>query len=132
MHRNLLADLALVATGFAWIVIGLGAFTRLIDAGLGCPDWPGCYGHLVISHLTQTSIQYPSTPLVAYKAYTEMIHRYSVAILSLLMVAIIVLSFWPRYFNRTNRSLNLVMIVMLIYQIILGRWTVTLKLLPLV
>jgi cytochrome c oxidase assembly protein subunit 15 len=45
MHYTSLHRLALIAATIAFIVIVLGAFVRLSDAGLGCPDWPGCYGH---------------------------------------------------------------------------------------
>ncbi|HLB57795.1 MAG TPA: COX15/CtaA family protein, partial [Gammaproteobacteria bacterium] len=68
--RSLLSTLALGASFFALSVIGLGAFTRLIDAGLGCPDWPTCYGHVIVR------APLPDRHFTAYQAWAEMIHRY--------------------------------------------------------
>ena len=49
------ARLALIAACLAVVVVGLGAFTRLADAGLGCPDWPGCYGHLCLLYTSDAA-----------------------------------------------------------------------------
>lgn len=131
----LLARLAACATVLAVCVIALGAFTRLIDAGLGCPDWPGCYGHLTVplSQAAQTKavLSYPQTPLVSYKAWAEMIHRYFVGGLSLLILSLVGLIVTQKTYRlRTNIFLALLLVGLLIYQIMLGQWTVTLKLLP--
>ncbi|MDX1901014.1 MAG: COX15/CtaA family protein [Gammaproteobacteria bacterium] len=115
---------AMIAVCFAFVVIGLGVFTRLMDAGLGCPDWPGCYGHWV---------PVAGSHFVAYKAWAEMIHRYAVSVLSLLIVFIIGnIFFQKKYRTRTNMILSFVLIGLLCYQILLGRWTVTLSLWPIV
>jgi len=103
-------------------VIALGAFTRLVDAGLGCPDWPLCYGHLMV----------PTNALDTFKAWAEMIHRYFAGCLSLFVLGIIILSFTKRSRNRTNMILAGMLLFLILYQIMLGQWTVTLKLLPLV
>lgn len=135
--QRFLAILALSASFFALGVIALGAFTRLMDAGLGCPDWPGCYGHFVvpISHSAQHAIdiQYPETPLVAYKAWAEMIHRYFVGGLSIFIIVIIGTIFSSKTVRRTSNVIYACMLMLLLsYQIILGQLTVTLKLLPVI
>lgn len=120
VKQNALSTLALCAAFFSLSVIALGAFTRLVDAGLGCPDWPGCYGHWV------------AAPLAGYKAWAEMIHRYFVGCLSLFIVGVISLVFKKKYRSRGNVILAFGLIFLLSYQILLGRWTVTLKLLPII
>lgn len=76
----------------ALIVIVLGAYTRLTDAGLGCPDWPGCYGSLQIphnqEHIAAAQARFPEAQLVPHKARNEMVHRYVAATLGLCVVAI--------------------------------------------
>jgi heme a synthase len=119
----LLSRIALAACLFAFFVIGLGAFTRLVDAGLGCPDWPGCYGQLTV----------PVTgDFNKYKAWAEMTHRYFVGCLSMLILGVVFFSFTKKYRSRGNIILALSLVLLLIYQISLGRWTVTLKLLPII
>jgi len=109
-------------------VIVLGAFTRLIDAGLGCPDWPGCYGHFIAPLKDYTA---SDNHFVNYKAWAEMIHRYFAAILSLFILCIIMIIFSQSASRtRSNIILAVMLIALLIYQIMLGQWTVTLKLLP--
>ena len=137
VKQRLLSRLAFCASFFALAVIALGAFTRLIDAGLGCPDWPGCYGQMTVP-LTPAaqklaSLHYPSTQLVAYKAWAEMIHRYFVGGLSV-FIMIIITAIFSRKTLRThcNVMLAIGLILLLSYQIMLGQWTVTLKLLPII
>lgn len=115
--------LSLFATFFALGVIALGAFTRLMDAGLGCPDWPLCYGHAIV----------PSAIAIdKYKAWAEMIHRYFAGMLSVLILFVIVLSFFRPNRNRTNIICAIGLIFLISYQIILGQLTVTLKLMPII
>lgn len=123
---RLLSMLALFASFFALGVIALGVFTRLIDAGLGCPDWPGCYGHVWVSTIS------PATHLVAYKAWAEMIHRYFAGCLSLLMISIFIATFCKENRRSSNIFLAFGLLILLAYQIMLGMLTVTLKLLPVV
>ena len=68
---RLLATMAFSATFFALGVIALGAFTRLIDAGLGCPDWPGCYGHLTVPVGEKARRLATEGHFVVYKAWAD-------------------------------------------------------------
>jgi cytochrome c oxidase assembly protein subunit 15 len=130
VKQNFLCRLAGFASFFALSVIALGAFARLIDAGLGCPDWPGCYGHLLAPLNNNVSA---INPVVAYKAWAEMIHRYFVGALSTLILVIIgLVASQKKYRNQANVLLSLSLLLLLSYQIMLGQWTVTLKLLPLI
>ena len=114
----------------AFVVIVLGAYTRLVDAGLGCPDWPGCYG-FVIMPVSETEIQeanqrFSDQPFEVAKAVPEVVHRVVAGTLGLLILMICLLA-W-----RAKKELTfpLVMLVLVLFQAILGAWTVTLKLWP--
>jgi heme a synthase len=136
-NKTFLCRLAMFASFFALGVIALGAFTRLIDAGLGCPDWPGCYGHLTAplstNAVANAATAYPGSHVVEYKAWAEMIHRYFVGMLSVLIFGIIFTVFSQRaYRTRANCILAISLALLLVYQILLGQWTVTLKLLPVI
>lgn len=129
-----LAKFALILAVF---VIMLGAYTRLTDAGLGCPDWPGCYGHLVLpqasTELTHAQQTYPDQPIVAHKAWTEMVHRYVAGTLGTLILILAgwAIMRWRRHFRQPMVT-PFLLVAVLIFQAVLGMWTVTLKLLPLV
>ena len=86
----------------ALIVVILGAYTRLADAGLGCPDWPGCYGQLLVPDVI--SAEY-DRPLDIAKAWKEMVHRYAASILGLSIVIIFLLAIFRR--PDTLRSVKL-------------------------
>lgn len=137
VKQNNLSRLAFCATLFAFCVIALGAFTRLIDAGLGCPDWPGCYGHLIVpmsdSAINSMNIQYPASHFVNYKAWAEMVHRYFVGGLSCFIIAIVVSILIVKRFRICSNIISAIALLLLLsYQIMLGQWTVTLKLLPVI
>lgn len=124
--------LASVAIALAMLVILLGAYTRLTDAGLGCPDWPGCYGSMAIpqwAQAKQAAMLYPDSPLEPHKARSEMIHRYLAGALGCLIAVLFVLS-W-RCGQRLRRIAGALLILVL-GQAMLGMWTVTLALHPLV
>ena len=129
--------LAVIALVLALGVIMLGAYTRLSDAGLGCPDWPGCYGKLVLpsnhSALTQAQQTFPNQPIVAAKAWKEMVHRYFAGTLGII---ILVLAVWGLMRKRENPRQSVLvpwlLVGVVIFQAMLGMWTVTMKLLPLV
>lgn len=130
-------SLAAIATILAFCVILLGAYTRLKDAGLGCPDWPGCFGQITVPHTQQEVMRavhlYPSEPVEASKAWAEMVHRYFAGTLGLLVFA---LTIWALI--RRSRGVKqpivvpLILSAIVIFQAALGMWTVTWKLLPLV
>lgn len=128
--------LALLASLLALVVVVLGAFTRLVDAGLGCPDWPGCYGHLTWptteDHVQAAEALFPESPVEHDKTWPEMVHRYFAGTLGLLILAITFLT-WRRAF-REQLSLprwhTLGLLLLVILQAAFGMWTVTLKLWP--
>lgn len=122
----------------ALLVVGLGAFTRLMDAGLGCPDWPGCYGQWRVPQtpaaIAQLTNLYPNTPFVAAKAWAEMVHRYFAGLLILFIIAILMGLYrqgqWRLHAGVRRASIALLLLVL--YQPLLGWWTVRYKLLPIV
>lgn len=113
-------------------VIVLGAYTRLTDAGLGCPDWPGCYGLLHApqheQHIAEAQEKFPDAEIEPHKARNEMLHRYLAGFLGLCVLAI----FLACQFLKRYRVLSGIILVVVIFQAALGMWTVTLNLLPLV
>jgi len=128
--------LLVVAGIFALTVIVLGAWVRLTDAGLGCPDWPGCYGHLVLPGNTDARAvaqsSFPERPLEAGKAWREMIHRYAATTLGLSIVGIALLAWLNRRQPGQPVKLPLLLLATVIFQGLLGMWTVTLLLKPLI
>ena len=131
------AKLALIATLFAGVVVMLGAWTRLVDAGLGCPDWPGCYGFLTVpneSHEIAIAEQrFPASPVEVEKGWPEMIHRYFAGTLGLLILGLTVLAYSRKNeqqgFNLPRGHLT-GLLVLVVCQAAFGMWTVTLKLWP--
>ena len=131
LHR-----VAVIAAVVAFAVIVLGAYVRLSHAGLGCPDWPGCYGQLtwpVESHeVAKANDAFPERPVEYDKAWKEMVHRYLAGALVLLVVAINVLAWRPGYRGADLRGLAAALLGLILFQAALGMWTVTLKLKPIV
>lgn len=121
--------LSLFSSLLAFFVVVLGAYTRLTDAGLGCPDWPGCYGHLIVP---TPDLHNPSIVIQATKAWTEMIHRYMAGILGMAIFALAILAIRNRRFPEQPIALPISLGILVIFQALLGMWTVTLKLFPLV
>lgn len=122
--------LVLAATLLALVVIGVGAYVRLSDAGLGCPDWPGCYGQLVgvpeaAHEQSRALIAYPDRPIETHKAWKEVIHRYLAATLGLLIGAIAIAAWRQRGSAERSSRLVLALLVVLFVQALLGMWTVT-------
>ena len=130
-----LKRLSVIAVVLALCVVALGAYTRLKDAGLGCPDWPGCYGHLVVPKsseaINNANAAYPERPLEAHKAWPEMIHRYFASTLGMVIFGILYLSFRARKSNpQTPIKTPLALAILVVFQGLLGMWTVTLGLFP--
>lgn len=119
------------AVALAIVVVMLGAYTRLTDAGLGCPDWPGCYGHLIAKQPSGEIIKkFPSTPFYAMKAWTEMVHRYLAGTLACMIAVLFLFSIRLRNEIQAPKVLPVLLVGTVIFQALLGMWTVTLKLLP--
>ena len=132
---NNIKNLSFLGICLAFIVIALGAWTRLVDAGLGCPDWPGCYGFVVFpineADIAIAESLYPEFPYDINKAIPEVVHRYFAATLGLFAIFLVYLSFK----QNENKNIRLWIIGLLIFiccQGIFGYLTVSLKLLPII
>ena len=120
--------------GLAFCVIVLGAYVRLSDAGLGCPDWPGCYGQIDVpkgnQEIAAAQQAFPGKPVEGHKAVKEMAHRYLAGTLGLLILAIAVVAWRKRKELEQSPMLASVLVGLVIFQALLGMWTVTLLLKP--
>jgi heme a synthase len=126
---------AIAGVLLCFVVVVLGAYVRLTAAGLGCPDWPGCYGHLSpVGAANSAHLQdaFPGRPLVVGKAWREMIHRYAVGTLSCLILVLAVLAVRTRRQHLVSVPLALALVATLIVQALLGMLTVTWRLNPLI
>ena len=125
-----------VAAALAFTVVVLGAWVRLTDAGLGCPDWPGCYGQLTVpdeAHEHAAAAEaFPGRPLDEGKAWHEMIHRYVATTLGIVIVGIAGLALANRRDPKQPVGLPLLLLGTVIVQGLLGMWTVTLLVKPLI
>lgn len=126
--------LALAATLLALLVVMLGAYTRLTHAGLGCPDWPGCYGFIGVpqsaEQLAHAERHFPDVPVEAEKGWNEMAHRYFAGSLGLLIVLLALRSIRHRGLPGQPLKLPLLLLALVLLQAAFGMWTVTLKLWP--
>lgn len=146
-------SLAVLATLLALGVIVLGAYVRLSQAGLGCPDWPGCYGHISVPQsqvaIASADARYAHRPVQAARAWKEMIHRYFAGSLAVLILVLAVAAWWRWIVQRKSRAgprgeegkqalpvyhqpvvLPSLTLLTIIFQALLGMWTVTLLLFP--
>lgn len=128
---------ALFTCALALVVIVLGAYVRLSHAGLGCPDWPGCYGHLLgvpesTQEIEQANTAYPQRVVESDKAWKEVIHRYLAGALGLLIIFLAIMAMKNRNAPRQPIRLPLFLVGLVIFQALLGMWTVTLLLKPVI
>jgi len=114
----------------------LGAYVRLSDAGLGCPDWPGCYGHLIGVPKTDAEVAHANDnfdrAVEAGKAWKEMVHRYFAGALGLLIFVIAIYLFRKDNQGQRHIAAGVILAFALLFQAALGMWTVTLQLKPLI
>ncbi|HVY64928.1 MAG TPA: COX15/CtaA family protein [Gammaproteobacteria bacterium] len=134
--NSLFVRLARFGTVLALAVVMLGAWVRLHDAGLGCPDWPGCYGRLVVPDQATSAQdlgpQGAVRPLEAAKAWREMIHRYLAGTLVLVTLGLAALAWLNRADPAQPWRRPLALVAVIVFQALLGMWTVTLLLKPLI
>jgi len=123
----------------ALCVVVLGAYVRIHDAGLGCPDWPGCYGKanpfLAHDDISAAEAAMPTGPVTVFKAWIEMIHRYLAMGVGLLIIVTLVASLrlWKRERQpRHAPQLPALLLFFVCVQGAFGAWTVTLKLQPVI
>lgn len=125
-----------IATIITLCVVVLGAYVRLSDAGLGCPDWPGCYGTLTVPQsseaIAHAQAAFPDSPVEHGKAWKEMIHRYLASTLGLFILAIFAMAWRKRSEIKVSPWLPTALVGLVIFQGMLGMWTVTLLLKPVV
>lgn len=148
--------LVLAGILLAFVVIILGAYARLTDAGLGCPDWPGCYGQLFVpedaAQIESANAAFPERPVEPEKAWNEMIHRYFAGTLGFLILVLAGHAVFKRRqhskrlqqyslsgpsatepsYQKEPFKLPLLLLGLVMFQGALGMWTVTLNLLPVV
>src|SRR5882724_4057706 len=131
MQKKYFLYIAIAAAVLAFGVVMLGAYVRLSQAGLGCPDWPGCYGHVTVPTDTEVnSTLLASRPLESARAWKEMIHRYFVGGLGALILVLAAWAFWRRKEPGQPKLLPALLLVLVVFQALLGMWTVTLLLFP--
>lgn len=126
------------AVFYTFVVVVVGAYVRLADAGLGCPDWPGCYGELTPHHaqddIARAVAEQGGThgPISLNKTWKEMFHRYIAGGLGLLILAITVIAWVKRRELRQSPLLATGLLLLVMLQAALGMWTVTMLLKPVI
>jgi len=141
--KNKYHRLVAVTVFLTFDLIMFGAFTRLTDSGLGCPDWPGCYGHAnpfqAKEHIDAAEAALPTGPVTTSKAWIEMIHRYLAMAIGVLIIAMCVMAWrnWRAAQRNPGQGAGadtpwfpLFLLFFVCLQGAFGAWTVTLKLQP--
>ena len=126
---------------FTFDLIMFGAFTRLTDSGLGCPDWPGCFGQAnpwqAMSDIRAAEALMPDGPVTVMKAWIEMLHRYFAMGVGVLIIAIMIIA-WRRWLKSARQDLRFApglptaLLIFVCVQGAFGAWTVTMKLQPVI
>lgn len=127
--------LALAGVLLCFVVVVLGAYVRLNAAGLGCPDWPGCYGHVTplgAQNNAAAQAAFPNRPLDAGKAWKEMVHRYAAGTLVIIVVVITALTIAYRRQKLLSPVYAGALLATILVQAVLGMLTVTWQLKPLI
>lgn len=129
-------NLILLALLLTFVVVPLGAYVRLSNAGLGCPDWPGCYGQITPHHAAEAinaELERNPQGVVSHdKAWKEMVHRYFAGALGVLILAIFLMAWRTHKQARGGVGLPLALLGMIVFQALLGMWTVTELLKPVI
>ncbi|ADJ65623.1 heme A synthase [Herbaspirillum seropedicae] len=138
---NKYRKLVWVTLFFTFDLIMFGAFTRLTDSGLGCPDWPGCYSHanplLAHEHINAAQEAMPTGPVTWAKAWIEMTHRYFAMAVGFLIIVLMVAAWW-RWIRSGKTELQFrpwfptALLGFVCLQGAFGAWTVTMKLQPII
>jgi cytochrome c oxidase assembly protein subunit 15 len=134
--RSAYRKLILFSAALAFVIVVLGAYVRLTDAGLGCPDWPGCYGYIAVpktpQEIARAQQDFPGKVLEPRKSWIEMVHRYFASSLGLLILIIAFMAWSKRSEFKQSPVLALLLVAVVILQGMLGMWTVTLLLKPVI
>ena len=136
--------IAMLGAVMALCVVVLGAYVRLTDAGLGCPDWPGCFGTLTVPQseaaIQKAQIIYPDKIVETGKAWKEMLHRYLAGTLGLVVLTLFILAWKNTGKHNSNLTqkikvspwLTSALLAIIMFQAALGMWTVTMLLKPVI
>jgi heme a synthase len=135
-RASLIRPLIVTAFLLCLCVVVLGAYVRLSAAGLGCPDWPGCYGHVTptgaVEAAQSTGGSLDGVPVEAGKAWKEMIHRYAAATLGVIILAIAALAIQTKQLRIISIPYAAGLVALVIAQGLLGMLTVTARLEPVI
>ena len=133
MTLKTIRKISIAAVFLAIVVVVLGAYTRLTDAGLGCPDWPGCYGHIDVpktpEEIAIAEAKFPERKVEPHKAWNEMIHRYFASTLGLVILIIFIMTLRSKETVKPTKH-TFGLLVLVCFQGALGAWTVTMNLNP--
>ena len=119
--------IALFSLVLTLIVIVMGSYVRLSDAGLGCPDWPGCYGQAIVSDSAEFRQQaeqaFPDKPLDIAKAWKEMTHRYVSGALGVLVLLLTLISWREKHCRKAAIISSVRLLGLVVFQAALGMLT---------